>query len=61
MQQEGQVTHFLNGWTEEVAGRGLAGARAGQAEREVYLVAWAAHDGGEDGAGRVIPREASLH
>lgn len=26
-----------------------------------YLVARAAHDGGEDGAGRVVAREAGLH
>lgn len=39
----------------------LSGERAGQEGQEVYLVAWAAHDGGEDRAGRVVPREAGLH
>lgn len=57
----------LDGWTEELAGRaragpGLAPARQSRpGGREAYLVARAAHDGGEDGPGRVIPREAGLH
>lgn len=56
MEQDSQVRHFLEGWTEEVAGR--SGARD---RRVVYLVARAAHDGREDSPGRVIPREARLH
>lgn len=35
--------------------------RAGQAGRQVYLVARAAHDGREDRARRVVAREAGLH
>lgn len=43
------------------AGRGRAGAAPGDTGgREAYLVARAAHDGREDGAGRVIAREAGL-
>lgn len=67
MKQEGQVRHFLDCWAEEMAGRGvewgwrLLPMKAGQAGRQVYLVPWAAHDGREDRARRVVAREAGLH
>lgn len=67
MTQGRQVRQFLDCWPEEVAGRGVEWGwgppqvRAGQSGQEVYLVARAAHDGREDGTGRVIPSEARLH
>lgn len=42
-------------------GWGLLQERAGPRGKKVYLVAWAAHDGREDSAGRIIAREAGLH
>ena len=61
MKQEGQVSHFLGCWAEEVAGEGCAMGLGTMKRGEVYLVARAAHDGREDGAGRVVAREAGLH
>ena len=54
------MSHFLGCWAEEVAGEGCAMGLGTTKRGEVYLVARAAHDGREDGAGRVVAREAGL-